>query len=144
MTGQIRIVVGDWNSCKEPAMAVRYEVFVQEQRVPPELEMDHEDAHCVHAVAYDELGTPIGTGRLLRDAHIGRMAVRAPYRGSGVGSRLLTALVDEAKARNYPEVVLLAQVHARAFYEAHHFVAEGEPCMEAGILHIAMRRVLTA
>ncbi|MEO6984227.1 MAG: GNAT family N-acetyltransferase [Paralcaligenes sp.] len=124
-------------------MAIRHEVFVVEQRVPPELEMDHEDPHCVHAVAYGELGAPIGTGRLLRDAHIGRMAVRAPFRGAGVGSQLLTALVEEAKARKYPEVVLLAQLHARAFYEAHQFVAEGEPIIEAGIVHITMRRALT-
>ncbi|WP_370635925.1 GNAT family N-acetyltransferase [Paralcaligenes sp. KSB-10] len=144
MIEQITLVLGNWETYQEPAMEVRYEVFVQEQHVPVEEERDQEDAHCVHAVAFGRDGRPVGTGRLLRNAHIGRMAVRATHRGLGVGSRLLTALVDEARRRQYPEVVLSAQVHARAFYEAHGFVAQGETYIEAGIEHITMRRILIA
>lgn len=144
MSQQIRVFVGDWRACQEDALAIRYEVFVREQRVPPELEADSEDAQSLHAVAYDEHDTALGTGRLLRDAHIGRMAVRAAYRGRGVGSRILMALVDEARARQYPEVVLSAQLHARAFYEAHGFVAQGPTYMEAGIEHVAMSKALSA
>lgn len=125
-------------------MEVRYEVFVREQNVPVEEERDQEDVHCVHAVAFDQNGRPVGTGRLLPNAHIGRMAVRAAHRGMGVGSRLLTALVDEARRRKCPEVVLSAQVHARVFYEAHGFVAQGDTYIEAGIEHITMRRILIA
>jgi predicted GNAT family N-acyltransferase len=141
---QVRVLLGDWPTCQEDALAVRYEVFVHEQHVPAEIEADSEDASSLHAVAYDGQDMPVGTGRLLRDAHIGRMAVRAPYRGRGVGSRILMALVDEARARKYPQVVLSAQVHARAFYEAHGFVAQGAPYMEAGIEHVAMSKALSA
>jgi predicted GNAT family N-acyltransferase len=141
---QVRVLLGDWLTCQQDALAVRYEVFVREQHVPAEIEADSEDAASWHAVAYDGQDVPVGTGRLLRDAHIGRMAVRAPYRGRGVGSQILMALVDEARARKYPQVVLSAQVHARAFYEAHGFVAQGVPYMEAGIEHVAMSKALSA
>ena len=141
---QISVRLGDWSACRQDALAVRYEVFVHEQHVPAEIEADSEDASSLHAVAYDGQDVPVGTGRLLRDAHIGRMAVRAPYRGRGVGSRILMALVDEARARKYPQVVLSAQVHARAFYEAHGFVAQGGTYKEAGIEHVSMSKALSA
>lgn len=140
---QISVTVGDWETSKADAMAIRYEVFVQEQHVPIEIELDQEDARSIHAVAYDEHGVAVGTGRLLPDAHIGRMAVRVSHRGRGIGSYLLLALVDAARHRHYPEIVLSAQVHAQAFYKAHDFVAEGAIYMEAGIEHVAMRRTLT-
>ncbi len=140
----INVILGDWASCRQDATLIRYEVFVHEQHVPIEEEIDLDDQHCLHAVAYDEQGAAVGTGRLLSNAHIGRMAVRKAYRGRGVGSRLLTALVDEARRRQYLEVVLSAQVHAKAFYAAHGFIAEGNIYMDAGIEHITMRHVLTA
>lgn len=144
MNNKIKIVIGDWASCKEAAAAVRHDVFVLEQNVPKELEMDALDADCVHAVAYDGQGVAVGTGRLLPDAHIGRMAVRSDYRGKGVGSKLLQALIDEARRRKHMEVVLSAQVHAQDFYAAHGFVAEGRIYMDAGIEHVVMRHALTA
>lgn len=139
-----RIVLGDWATCGRDAAAVRHEVFVLEQRVPIEEELDGRDEECVHAVAYDAVGTPVGTGRLLPDGHIGRMAVRRPERGRGVGSMLLNCLVDEARRRGHLQVSLAAQVHAQAFYAAHGFLAEGPVFLDAGIDHINMRRVLTA
>ena len=144
MTSKIKIVIGDWAACKEAAAAVRHDVFVLEQNVPEDLEMDDQDAQCIHAVAYNEQGMAIGTGRLLPDAHIGRMAVRSDYRGKGVGSKLLQALVDEARRHKHMEVVLSAQTHAQVFYAAHGFVAEGKIYMDAGIEHVVMRRALTA
>lgn len=139
---RFKVVLGDWETSKADAMAIRYEVFVREQHVPLEIELDSEDAHSMHAVAYDERGAAVGTGRLLRDAHIGRMAVRASHRGLGVGSVLLRALIEQACKRHYPQVVLSAQIHARAFYEAHGFIAEGDIYIEAGIEHVTMRRAL--
>lgn len=139
----IQVILGDWATCMQDAMVIRHEVFVQEQNVPTELELDIEDQYCIHAVAYDDNGVAIGTGRLLRDAHIGRLAVRAPYRGRGVGSQLLTALINEARQRHYLEVVLAAQLHALAFYAAHGFVAEGDTYIDAGIEHVTMRHALT-
>ena len=144
MDKMIRIVVGDWATCQRDATVIRHEVFVEEQKVPPELEMDEQDERCVHAVAYNSKGQAIGTGRLLPDGHIGRIAVRSDYRGSGVGSRLLDALVDEARRRRHMEVVLSAQIHARSFYARKGFVAEGGTYMDAGIEHVTMRHALTA
>jgi predicted GNAT family N-acyltransferase len=141
---KIRVVVGDWDSCRQDAIAIRHEVFVMEQHVPPELEMDEYDADCVHAIAYDEQGRALGTGRLLPNAHIGRMAVRSDCRSAGIGSKLLAALVEEARRRHYMEVVLAAQLHAQEFYARHGFVPEGGSYMEAGIEHVTMRRALTA
>ena len=129
---------GDWTALSADAKIIRFEVFVEEQKVPAELEMDHMDAVCVHAVAYDGTSTPIGTGRLLPDGHIGRMAVRKGARGSGVGGALLQALMAQAKARGDRQVMLSSQTHAAPFYERHGFQIEGDEFFEAGIAHINM------
>jgi predicted GNAT family N-acyltransferase len=120
---------------------LRLKVFVHEQQVPLELEWDESDAVSVHALAFDCAGNPIGTGRLLPDGHIGRMAVIRSQRGGGAGSAILAALMQHAKARGDREVVLNAQVQARAFYERHGFAGEGGEFLDAGIAHIRMRHL---
>lgn len=132
---------GDWTALQAGAKTIRFEVFVEEQKVPAELEMDDMDAVCLHAVAYDAAGVPVGTGRLLPDGHIGRMAVRAGARGTGIGGALLQALMAQARARGDLQVVLSSQSHAAPFYQRHGFVIEGEEFFEAGIAHINMRHV---
>ncbi|MEO8186211.1 MAG: GNAT family N-acyltransferase, partial [Burkholderiaceae bacterium] len=82
----MRIELGDWQSMRPWAGPLRFAVFVEEQRVPAEIELDSFDPLSVHAVAFDGNGGAVGTGRLLPDGHIGRMAVAKPARGSGVGS----------------------------------------------------------
>lgn len=139
----VRLAVGDWDTLRTDARAVRYEVFVLEQRVPLEMEWDDMDPHCQHAVAYGADGKVIGTGRLLPDGHIGRMAVLCDMRGHGVGSAILQALLSEAKRRGDSTVVLNAQTHAEPFYERFGFVREGQEFMEAGIPHIQMRYAFT-
>lgn len=134
-----RIVIGDWNDLREDAQALRIEVFVIEQGVPLELEWDEGDEVSIHAVAYDESGQVLATGRLLPDGHIGRMAVRKSARRTGIGSQVLQALLAEAQRMGYGELVLHAQVHAWTFYERHGFTAEGDDFMEAGIPHRRMR-----
>ena len=135
-----QITLGDWGTLSADAKAIRTEVFVEEQGVPAALEMDNMDVVCLHAVAYDADGTPVGTGRLLPDGHIGRMAVRKIARGSGVGGALLQALMTQAKARGDHHVALSAQTHAAPFYQRHGFAIEGEEFLEAGIAHINMQR----
>ena len=135
----LRIVIGDWNDLRHDAQGLRVEVFVIEQGVPIELEWDEGDEVSIHAVAYDESGQAIATGRLLPDGHIGRMAVRKSARGRGIGSQVLTALLDEAAREGHTELVLHAQLHAWTFYERHGFVGEGEEFMEGGIAHRRMR-----
>ena len=132
---------GDWATLSADAQEIRIAVFVQEQNVPPELEMDEKDAVCLHAVAYDAAGTPVGTARLLPDAHIGRMAVMKSARGTGIGSALLRGMMAHARERGHPDVVLSAQTHAAPFYLAHGFVQVGEEFYEAGIAHVEMRHV---
>lgn len=134
-----RVVTGGWTDLGAEAGRIRLEVFVEEQKVPLEEELDARDAQCLHAIAYDAGGRAMGTGRLLPDGHIGRMAVRKPWRGQGVGSLLLTALMDAARRRGDAEVVLDAQLQARPFYARHGFVEEGETFMDAGIPHRVMR-----
>jgi predicted GNAT family N-acyltransferase len=137
----LRVRLGDWETLAPAAKAIRFEVFVDEQQVDPEIELDDLDAVCLHAIADDASGVAVGTGRLLPDGHIGRMAVRKCARGSGVGSALLQALMREAKARGDLRVVLSAQTHAAPFYARHGFVPEGEVYLDAGIDHILMQRV---
>lgn len=140
----ITVVVGDWARLRDDAGAVRHAVFVVEQNVPPELEMDEHDSVCVHAVAYDADGQALGTGRLLPDGHIGRMAVHRRARGLGVGARLLGALIEAGRSAGHGRLMLNAQTHARGFYEGQGFVVEGEEFMEAGIPHVAMTRTFSA
>jgi predicted GNAT family N-acyltransferase len=134
--------VATWDVLRADAALIRHEVFVLEQNVPAELELDDLDQACVHAVAYDQHGQAIATGRLLPDGHIGRMAVRPGGRGQGVGGAILQALMAQARQRGDLQVMLNAQVHAAPFYAQHGFVQEGEEFMDAGIVHIAMRAML--
>ena len=127
-----------WPQAQAEAQRIRFIVFVDEQRVPAELEMDEHDADSLHALAFAD-GKAIGTGRLLPDGHIGRMAVLKEWRGRGAGRALLRALVRAARRRGDREVALNAQVHALGFYGAEGFTAEGPVYEEAGIPHQAMR-----
>lgn len=135
----IRVVTGTWAQLGAAASAIRHAVFVDEQGVPAELELDQFDAVSLHALACDG-DTALGTGRLLPDGHIGRMAVSRSARGAGVGRLLLTELMQHAQRRGDTSVVLHAQLSARGFYERQGFTPEGEVFMDAGIEHIAMRR----
>lgn len=135
----LRIELMPWEKARPEASRIRFAVFVEEQRVPPEIELDEMDQECLHALAYAGDGTPVGTGRLLPDGHIGRMAVLRSHRGTGVGSAILIALIDAARARGDRAVALSAQTHALPFYRRHGFAEEGEVYEEAGIPHQAMR-----
>ncbi len=138
----VLVEIADWARAEAQVMPVRIAVFVVEQGVPEDIERDAFDAVSRHAIARDEAGAVVATGRLLPDGHIGRMAVAAPLRGEGVGGAVLEALVAEAMRTGLAEVALNAQVHALAFYRRHGFVAHGDEFMEAGIPHRAMRRTL--
>ena len=136
-----RIELVDWARAREQAAAIRLEVFVTEQGVPAALEMDELDAPSLHALAFDG-DDAVGTGRLLPDGHIGRMAVLKPWRSRGIGSLILGRLMEAARQRGDRHVALSAQVHALEFYRAHGFRPEGPVYDEAGIPHQAMRRTL--
>lgn len=124
------------------AAPIRQTVFVDEQHVPVEMELDQWDPLSVHAVAFDAANAAVGTGRLLPDGHIGRMAVLQQARGSGVGSELLRALMEEARRRGHREAVLSSQTRAVDFYRRHGYAQFGSEYMDAGIPHIDMRCAL--
>lgn len=138
--------VGSWAELGSAATPLRTAVFVHEQHVPPEIEMDELDAIAVHAVATNRLGVAIATGRLLPaengEGRIGRMAVDRSQRGQHWGRLLLDALVQAARERGDTSVLLHAQCHAEGFYRRAGFVPEGEVFEEAGIAHIGMRQRL--
>ena len=136
-----RIELARWSAAQSEAKRIRFAVFVEEQGVPAEIELDDMDEHCLHALAF-EGSEAVGTGRLLPDGHIGRMAVLEPWRGRGVGAALLKRLVQAARERGDAEVVLSAQVHALGFYRAHGFIVHGGVYEEAGIPHQEMRLAL--
>jgi predicted GNAT family N-acyltransferase len=144
--GMVEVRVGDWDSLGGDASAIRTAVFVEEQRIPSEMEWDAADNECLHAVAYNRLGLPLATGRLLQHvpgvAKIGRMAVSQSLRGSGVGRQVLEALMKAARARGDREAVLHAQMSAAPFYLRTGFVPRGPEFEEAGIAHIEMVRGL--
>jgi predicted GNAT family N-acyltransferase len=131
-----------WEKAQPVAGPLRFAIFVGEQNVPSGIELDDLDATCVHAVAFDVDGKAIGTGRLLPDGHIGRMAVVKEWRRRGVGAEILQALMDEARRRGHKEVALSAQLQAAEFYRGFGFEAEGKVYKEAGILHQRMHRKL--
>jgi predicted GNAT family N-acyltransferase len=135
------IEILSWENARAHAAPIRFAVFVEEQGVPREIELDALDTDCLHAVAFSG-DRAVGTARLLPDGHIGRMAVLKSWRGRGIGRLLLERLVEQARARGDRQVMLSAQAHAIAFYRAHGFVEEGAEYLEAGIRHQAMRRRL--
>jgi predicted GNAT family N-acyltransferase len=131
-----------WLADNAALAAIRREVFVVEQQVPESEEWDDRDAVSEHVIALTPGGVAIGTGRLLPDGHIGRMAVRKPWRERGVGSALLTELIAMARERGFSETRLHAQTHALAFYRKHGYMPLGDEFMEAGIPHYEMRLAL--
>jgi YbgC/YbaW family acyl-CoA thioester hydrolase len=142
----VEIRLGSWKELEREARELRTEVFLEEQKVPVKMEWDEFDASALHAVAFNRMGTPIATGRLLQpDAgdtsgtvRIGRMAVTRVLRGSGLGRDILLALMQRARDQGQRKVVLHAQRSAEGFYQRQGYVVQGEPFVEAGIDHIEM------
>ena len=132
---------------RQELLALRRRVFVDEQGVPADLERDDRDASAVHAVARDAAGRVVGTGRLLvgpaGTARIGRMAVAAEARGSGVGADLLAVLEEAAIAAGSHRCEVHAQVQAAGFYRRAGYRQEGDAFFEAGIAHLAMAKDLS-
>ena len=141
----MEILIKPWVEAQTSAFLVRQAVFIQEQKVPAELELDEYDPLAAHALAYVD-GRCVGTGRLVhlddRQAQIGRMAVLAPYRNQGVGRLILGELTELAKSQGMESIVLHSQVVAIPFYEKLGFQAQGPIYDEAGIPHRNMILVL--
>ncbi|MEN8169622.1 MAG: GNAT family N-acetyltransferase [Pseudomonadota bacterium] len=131
-----------WQDNEEALRMIRKTVFMQEQKVPEELEWDGLDNDAIHLLARDNSGKPIATARMLADGHIGRVAVLPAWRGHGIGSALMQRLIQIGNKRELSEIHLDAQVEAIPFYQRLGFSPHGEVFMDAGIPHRHMHRHL--
>jgi len=139
----LQVLICGWTTHQDQLTSIRFKVFVEEQRVPKDMEIDEEDPLALHFLMLDAANKmPVATGRLLENGHIGRMAVIKEYRNQKIGSQLLSAIISEARKRNMNELFLNAQISAVGFYEKNGFTAHGQEFMDAGIPHIKMTRTL--
>ncbi len=125
---------------KPEIFALRADVFVKEQNVPPELEFDSEDQHATHIIAREN-GRAVGCARVLLDGdgvHIGRLVVKKEVRGKGIGSAICRFILDDYRKRGYRRFWLNAQLQAVGFYETLGFCPRGGNFMDAGIPHVQM------
>jgi len=140
-SADIAVRPASWHSDREILSTIREAVFINEQSVPVELEHDGFDTTAWHVMALVN-GVPVGTARLLPDGHIGRMAVLGDWRGIGIGSAMLKALMEHARGLGMRRVMLNAQLHALPFYLHQGFQPVGDNFMDAGIPHRRMERDL--
>jgi predicted GNAT family N-acyltransferase len=134
---------------REAIFAIRMTVFVEEQAVPAEEELDAYDLTAAHFLARrvdPNAAEIVGTARLLDKGHgvgkIGRVAVLREHRGQGVGALLMRRVEQEARASGYTELLLEAQIHALPFYEKLGYIAEGDIFLDCNIEHRLMRKSL--
>jgi predicted GNAT family N-acyltransferase len=137
------IRIADFQADFDAIHFVRETVFWLEQRIPRELEFDDRDAVCIHLLAFDA-EAPIGTARLDlgQGGKVGRVAVLAARRRSGVGTALMEHAHAIARERGLRSVWCNAQISAQAFYERLGYELTGAPFDEAGIEHVRMQRRL--
>jgi len=142
----VDVRLGTWSEQGAAAQALRHQVFAAEQGIAADLMSDAADVDAVHALAFNRLGVPLASGRLLQTApgvaKIGRMATAATVRGAGLGASVLLALMGAARARGDHEVLLHAQNGAIGFYLRAGFALHGDVFQEAGVAHQEMRRQL--
>lgn len=135
----IEVKQTSWQASSDQLTAIRYQVFVDEQNVPKQEEIDHHDLKATHWLAFGSGHTAMATARLLDNGQIGRIAVLAPYRQLGVGSSIMRHIIDFAIKQKMGKLSLSAQTHAIPFYQRFGFVAIGEPFIDSGLLHTSMQ-----
>ena len=141
MPEPVQIANAPWPSHRERLLDIRFRVFVQEQGVPPGIEEDEHDPGALHLLALNTSGEMIGCARLVVHDDcglIGRMAVLPEHRQQGTGTRLLLALVEQARKKQLQRLQLHAQCSARGFYARQGFTAVGPVFNDAGIPHQKM------
>lgn len=129
-----------WEERRSVLLAIRHAVFVVEQGVAEDREVDEHDPDSLHFLATEASGEPAGTARLLPSGRVGRVAVRKDLRRRGIGRALMEAVHAAAAARGAERLRLHAQVESLAFYESLGYVAFGEVFEEEGIPHREMER----
>jgi predicted GNAT family N-acyltransferase len=138
--------IGASHALMSAVLALRHAVFVDEQKVPQELEVDEDDKIATHLVALAE-GRVVGTLRILshgRTAKIGRMAVATSFRKNGIGRALMEFAAVTASREGSLEITLAAQLSARDFYKRLGYAEQGPVFFDANLPHIRMRKHLPA
>jgi predicted GNAT family N-acyltransferase len=135
----LRVRDADFTADFTSIRLVRVAVFIDEQRVPLELEFDDRDGHCRHVLAFDG-DAAVGTGRLDLEygGKVGRVAVVATHRRSGVGTAIMLRLHAIAGSERQPRLWCHAQLTAVPFYEGLGYRSVGPTFVEAGIDHVRM------
>ncbi|KFL29847.1 acetyltransferase [Devosia riboflavina] len=141
MSDIIILSVPVFSTLSNAAFALRKEVFVWEQKVPEEEELDSYDLTAIHYVAVAE-GNVVATLRLITQPEhmkIGRVAVHQAWRGKGVARKLIERAMADARAKGQERFYLTAQSDKLGLYEKLGFVAFGPEFMDGGMPHRAMR-----
>jgi len=136
----VNVRIADFEADYVALRSIRFTVFVDEQRVPEEMEIDEDDPRCIHVIAYQD-DVPVGTGRIDIDqgGRIGRVAVLSSHRGTGVGTALMRTLHAIAVDRGGHRCWCNAQTSAAGFYERLGYsLTDDAPFEEAGIPHVRM------
>lgn len=135
-----RVEVMDWEKAQAQAAPLRFAAFFEDSR--PGIELDDKDGQAIHAIAYDEGGKAVGTGRLHADGKIGPIAAPKEWHKLGVDAAVLDALLAEARKRGYAVVTVSAPLQTAELYRELGFAAEGKIFQEAGVLQQQMRKTL--
>lgn len=138
----VKIHQVQWHSHRDDLCSVRHRVFVQEQNVPSDKEVDKLDPDSVHFLAVDSEGQPIGTARVLSDGHIGRIAVILERRGQGIGRAITQSAIEHLQDQGIEAALLNAQLTVVEFYKKLGFEICGDEFEECGIQHRPMRKPL--
>ncbi|RKL68839.1 GNAT family N-acetyltransferase [Salipaludibacillus neizhouensis] len=123
---------------------VRRQVFIEEQGVPAEIEVDEKEKESIHLVAYHD-NQPIGAGRLRLEENYGkaeRVCILAEMRGKGLGAALMKEMEQVARERGMDKLKLNAQTHAESFYKGNGYATVSDTFYDAGILHVTMEKKL--
>ncbi|EKF73634.1 acetyltransferase [Alcanivorax hongdengensis A-11-3] len=136
------IIETSWDEHEAALRELRQRIFINEQHVPDELEWDGLDQDATHFLALDAEQRPAGCIRLLPSGQLSRLCVLSEQRNNGIGTALLVAAEEAARARSMEEIFLHAQTHATSFYEAAGFSVSGGIFMDANIPHRQMFKPL--
>jgi len=130
----------------DDAFKIRRIVFVHEQQVPEDIEIDEYENESDHFVVYDSSLRPLGAGRLRQignqQAKVERICIAKEFRGQGLGDQMMKKIEEVAKEKGINTLYLHAQDHAEGFYQRLGYQTISEPFDEAGIIHIKMKKEL--
>ncbi|WP_019240544.1 MULTISPECIES: GNAT family N-acetyltransferase [Bacillus] len=129
----------------EEAFSIRTKVFIEEQKVDVEEEIDQFEESSTHFLLYNEHQLAIGTGRFRVVDGVGkveRICVLPDVRKSGAGKIIMQAIEDYAMKQELPKLKLNAQIHAIGFYEKLGYNVVSDEFLDAGIPHKTMTKTL--